>query len=404
MIAEKLLARLYSLERKGIKLGLEPTRRLLARCGHPQHDFISIQIAGTNGKGSTAAITAAILQTHGQAAGLYTSPHLLRFNERIRVNGAIIPDEYIVSWMEQHSADIEAESSTFFETTTVMALCYFRDCGVAWAVLETGLGGRLDAVTAVESSWSVICPIAMDHVEILGSTLGAIATEKAGILRPGVPCFSAPQRAEALEVLTAKSEDVGAPLTIVDAQPGVPRPRHLFGAHQHSNAALAWEVTRAALGDDFSAETAGIALRQVTWPGRYQVLSESPRVIFDVAHNLHGMEALLVALGEEKSRGQRTAVLALQQDKGADELARLMAPSFDAIIVTQTGIRDFLPAGELLRNMAPFHSSVITHEDPAEAIGAAITAAKRDDLVVILGSHYLGPAVAGHFKISFDNI
>lgn len=404
MIEEKLLARLYALERKGIKLGLEPTRRLLARCGNPQHSFTSIQIAGTNGKGSTAAMAASILQSHGLVAGLYTSPHLLRFNERIRVDGATIPDDYMVSWMERHSADIEAESSTFFETTTTLALCYFRDRGVQWAVLETGLGGRLDSVTAVESSYSVICPIAMDHVEILGSTLGAIATEKAGILRSGVPCFSSPQQTEALDVLTARSKAVGAPFTVVDAHSGVPQPRQLFGAHQHGNAALAWEVTRAALGADFSAETAGDALRQVTWPGRYQVLSNAPKVIFDVAHNLHGMEALLVALGGEQARGKRTAVLALQRDKGADDVARLLAPFFDTIIATQTGIRNFLPAEELLRNIALYHASVSTRHEPAQAVGAAMAAAKLDDLVVILGSHYLAPAVAGHFKISFDNI
>lgn len=402
MDREAWLEKLFALERKGIKLGLEPTRQLLERCGNPQRAFKSIQIAGTNGKGSTAAMAAAILQQHGQRTGLYTSPHLLRFNERIRVDGQTVPDDYLVDWMARHDGDIESLSTTFFEATTAMALCYFRDQGVAWALLETGLGGRLDAVTAAESAWTALSPIAMDHVDILGPTLADIAYEKTAIMRPGVPCIVAPQQQEAEVVIRRQAEKSGARLRFLTAEPIAPAPRHLQGSHQQGNANLAWALAADALGSRFAAGTARAALETVRWPGRYQRLADRPAVIYDVAHNLHGMTAVLETLKGEPVSGRRWAVLALQEDKGSADILDLLTPAFDHLIVTETGIRHYLPAGKLAASAAALHPGVELEPDPGRAIQKALEQAVAEDLIAILGSHYLGPAVAAFFKISFD--
>ena len=402
MDREAWLEKLFALERKGIKLGLEPTRQLLDRCGNPQRAFQSIQIAGTNGKGSTAAMTAAILQQHGHRTGLYTSPHLLRFNERIRVDGKTIPDDYLVDWMARHAGDIESLSTTFFEATTAMALCYFRDRGVAWALLETGLGGRLDAVTAAESAWTALSPIAMDHVDILGPTLADIAFEKTAIMRAGVPCIVAPQEQAAQAVIRRQAEKSGARLRFLPPDPIAPAPRHLPGDHQQGNANLAWALAVDALGTTFVAGTARAALETVRWPGRYQRLADRPAVIYDVAHNLHGLKAVLDTFKREPVTGRRWAVLALQEDKGSDDILDLLAPAFDHLIITETGIRRYLPAGKLAGIAATLHPSVALEPDPARAIQKAVEQAAAEDLIAILGSHYLGPAVAAFFKISFD--
>lgn len=404
MTPDAWLDKLYALERQGIKLGLEPTQRLLESCGNPHKSYRTIQIAGTNGKGSTAAMLAAILGRHGNRTGLYTSPHLVRFNERIRIDGVCIPDNYIRTWMEKHAGDIEDLSTTFFEATTVMALCYFRDRGIDWAVLETGLGGRLDATTAAESGLTAICPIAMDHTDILGATLSAIAGEKAGILRRGITCISAQQPVEAEAVLRSASEKVGAPLHFVSGQNPAPAPERLKGRHQQQNAALAWTIAETALGSTFLPEEARKAIISANWPGRFQLLGEKPLVVYDVAHNPHGIDAILATLADEKVAGRRWAVLALQQDKEADEVVEKIARAFDHLIITETRTRKYLSAAGLAATADRWPAAISVEPDASAAILLALERAAQDDLVAILGSHYLGPAVAAVFKISFDNL
>ena len=395
---------LFGLERRGIKLGLGPTTELLRRCGDPQSDLSIVQIAGTNGKGTTAALTARILQEHGRRVGLFTSPHLLRLHERIRVDGAPIEDGYIIAWLDRQRPDIEAIPATFFEAITALALCYFSDRQVDVAVLETGLGGRLDSTTATIPSWTALTPIAMDHMDMLGDTLEAIAREKAGILKPGVPCYSAQQRPEVEAVIRAEAQRAAAPVIDLDPHEQVPQPRNLAGAHQHANARLAWALTQGILGGDFDSGRATRAVAATIWPGRYQQLGSHPKIIYDVAHNPHGMAAFLGTLAAEPVRGRRRLVLALQEGKGAEELLSLLLPVFDAVTFTQTETRHFIPAAHLAKLAAGGRHRTRTEPNPIAAIAAILSEAGQDDLVVILGSHYLGPAVAEVFKISFDNL
>ncbi len=402
MLTAELMDYLFGLERKGIKLGLEPTRLLLARCGHPNQAQPLIQVAGTNGKGSTAAIMAKILEYHDLRVGLYTSPHLVLMNERIRINGACIDDDYIASWVQQHRVDIEQIEATFFEVQTVLALCYFRDRKMDVAVLETGLGGRLDATTAANPAWTAMTPIDLDHTELLGQTREAIAQEKAGIIRAKAPCFSAPQHDSVKAVITAAARKVGAPLTFVTEELEVPQPVHLPGEHQLVNTRLAWAVTLEFLVERFDIQRARLAVKAVIWPGRYQLLQEAPRVIFDVAHNPHGIQAFLANINREPVEGDRWLVLALQAGKDAGQVLKLLLERFDKVIFTQTDTRLFLAAGELATLAGAVGHEFQVIPEAGEAISRALTEARDEDLVAIVGSHYLGPAVAENFKISFD--
>lgn len=397
-----LLEYLYSLERKGVKLGLDPTRQLLKRCRNPHQDLPIVQIAGTNGKGSTAAITARILQSHSQKVGLFTSPHLCRFNERIRIDGSPIDDSYIIQWLDEHKGDLEDVSATYFEVTTVMALSYFKDHRVDVAVLETGLGGRLDATTAVSPTWTALTPIDLDHMDLLGDTVRAIAREKAGILKPGVPCYSVPQPSWVREVIQSEADRVGAPVTFLREEAAVPLPLRLPGRHQHTNAKLAWRLARAILGGDFIQEVAREAVETTAWPGRYQQLGDHPRVIYDVAHNPHGMAAFLDTLAGESVKGRKRLVLALQQGRKAEQMLDMLLPRFDTVILTHTGIRSFYSAADLAELAGTSHPGIRVERDTVSAIEGAVGEAEKEDLVAILGSHYLGPAVTRIFKISFD--
>ncbi len=402
MLPRELLDYIFGLERKGIKLGLEPTRRLLGSCGSPHRAQPLIQIAGTNGKGSTAAILARILEQHDLKAGLYTSPHLSRFNERIRINGACIEDDYIVTWVRRYRGEIGRLEATFFETTTALALSYFRDCQVEVGVLETGLGGRLDATTATEPILTGLTPIDLDHTDLLGETPAAIAREKAGILRAGIPCYSAPQQDSVTAVIRAVAQAIGAPLTFVRADWAVPTPVALPGEHQVMNARLAWTLAGEFLGERFDRRRATVAVETATWPGRYQQVRAEPRVILDVAHNPHGVRAFLDNFDREDQKGCKWLVLALQADKNAERVLELLLGKFDEVILTQTDTRHFLAATELATLARAYRRELQVITPASDAIGQALLAAGHDDLVTIIGSHYLGPAVAEIFKISFD--
>ena len=205
---------LYSLQLFGIKLGLENIRQLLARLGNPQRKLRIIHIAGTNGKGSTAATLANIFQVAGISAGLYTSPHLHSFTERIRVAAKQISEAEVVELIDELRPHAEELRTTFFEFTTAMALLHFQRSGVEWAILETGLGGRLDATNVVESELCLLTPIALDHTAYLGNTLAEVAAEKAGIFKSQVPVISSRQQPEVEQVLVERASELYAPLML----------------------------------------------------------------------------------------------------------------------------------------------------------------------------------------------
>ena len=341
------LERLYALRTFGIKPGLDTTLALLKRLGNPETSFVAIHVAGTNGKGSVCALLESVLRKAGLRVGLYTSPHLIRFNERIRVNGMEITDgELAVLFddMEPHAAAVsQAErEATFFEFTTVLAFEYFRRRNVQVAIVETGLGGRLDATNVLTPLVSVITRIGLDHTAHLGTTLEAIAGEKAGIIKPGRPVVCGAMPDEAQAVIREKAEGMKSPwinvvdsisvrrvsqdlkgqkvsITGSDVNYG-PVTLTFLGRHQLENCATAVSVLETLAGCSpliIPPEVIREGLSEAVWPGRLQVLSLVPPIILDGAHNPDGAQTLAVALKELVKNKKIALVWGMCDDKDA---------------------------------------------------------------------------------------
>ncbi len=343
---------LYSLRTFGTKLGLERMRALLDALGAPDRKLCFVHIAGTNGKGSTAAMLAAILQCAGLRTGLYTSPHLIDFTERIQVDGVAMSAEEAYGVMQrvrECAERLPGEHATFFEIVTGMAAWWFAERACDVVVWETGLGGRLDATNAVQTSASVITTIARDHCQWLGESIVAIAREKAGIIKARRPVFTSVADDEALPVIARIATERNAPLTMVCRAGEAPRQGidgnvvyyegcghgaaeyalgvpaleladarlGLRGAHQVTNAALAAVVGAWYLrsnGIERWCESVKQGLARVRWPGRFEVLKERPLVIVDCAHNANGMAALRAALSEF-GEAEWTMIIGVLADK-----------------------------------------------------------------------------------------
>ncbi|HKW87029.1 MAG TPA: folylpolyglutamate synthase/dihydrofolate synthase family protein, partial [Nitrospiraceae bacterium] len=297
---------LYGLQKHGIKLGLETITGMMARLGKPQHRYHTLHIGGTNGKGSTAAMTAAILRAAGYRVGLYTSPHLLDFRERIRVNDDPIPEDCVAELTErlQDTAGVSLRP-TFFEFTTALALQFFADSQVEIAVLEVGMGGRFDATNVVVPLVSAITNVALDHEEYLGHTVAAIAFEKAGIIKRDVPVVAGRLGPEAVGVIARIASEQSVPLFRLNVDFRAERTiRERFqyqgfhwsyanlsspldGAHQLDNAACALALLElaAAAGIRVSEESVRVGLRSVSWEGRLEVVDHHPTLLLDGAHN-----------------------------------------------------------------------------------------------------------------------
>ncbi|NOQ42632.1 MAG: bifunctional folylpolyglutamate synthase/dihydrofolate synthase, partial [Desulfuromusa sp.] len=300
---------LYSLQLFGVKLGLENIRELLSRVGNPQKNLRIIHIAGTNGKGSTAAALASIFHAAGIPAGLYTSPHLHSFTERIRINTRQIAESEAVELIEELRPHAEALRTTFFEFTTAMALLCFQRRGVSWAILETGLGGRLDATNIITPELCLITPIALDHTAHLGAELSGIAAEKAGIFKPGVTAISTHQEPEVTVVLQQRAAQLQIPLlqfgqdyhwcseansfTVSGANFSLDKVKPtLVGVHQQQNLALAAAAVNCLSqnGLEISPAVIRAGLEKVRWPGRLEWLPD--RILLDGAHNPAGAKKL----------------------------------------------------------------------------------------------------------------
>ena len=411
---EALLKELYGLERFGIKLGLDVIRDLLARLGNPQESFPAIHVTGTNGKGSACACLASIFGAAGHRVGLYTSPHLVRFNERIRVDGRMIADEDVARLYAEtrpHAAKMAASSDTnqptFFETTTAMAFRYFEEQRVDLAVVEVGMGGRMDATNVVRPDACAITRIGLEHTENLGRTVERIAREKSGILKRGVPAVTVDQ--PALRVIAARAEELACPLTVVgrdvrysrlgfdlDGQDvlfedGVTLETRipLLGTFQPENAAVAfatalavrdkWKLTEAAIEEGLSA---------ARWPGRLQVVRREPTVIVDGAHNAPAAAALAESLQELFPGRKLTFVVGVLNDKDLAAIADSLGPLAARVVATKAKTpRAFEP--EELRKAFEAHAPVDLAPDPREAIPKAIGSAAKDDVIVVTGSIYL---------------
>lgn len=330
------------------KPGLERMQHLLARLGNPQKELKCVHVAGTNGKGSTCALLASILQRAGYRTGLYTSPHLTDFSERIRIDGEEIPHDEVVRLAQRVLTEAEACRAegfplTEFELITAMAFLWFREQGCEVCVLETGLGGRCDATNVIESPLlTVLTSISLDHTKILGDTIEQIAFEKSGILKQGVPCVcypDLPRAAEGVIRMTAQVQSahlVVAPLkdlTFVDAslrgtrlltERSMPLTLPLLGEHQMKNAAvvlacvkelraLGWEISDSAVQEGFA---------NVSFPARMEVLSETPPVLLDGAHNPEGTAALAKAVKKYVTKKRMIGVCGMMEDKNVREAVR----------------------------------------------------------------------------------
>ena len=316
---------LYSTQLIGIKLGLEsPTRLLRDFLAFPPHTTKVIHVAGTNGKGSTCAMIDALARDLGLRTGLFTSPHLIHYRERIRVSGGDIPEEKtaaLLTEIKKLTADWDPHP-TFFELTLAVAMRHFRDLKCELIVLETGMGGRLDATTAIPADVCVLTPIAMDHAQWLGSTLAEIAEEKAAIALTGKPLISAKQEPEAELVIRQVANQKQAPLEFV-TEPLLGYSLGLTGEHQRYNAALACEAMTAA-GYYLNYDVVQHALGHVQWPGRFERVREN--LILDAAHNPHAAHALVQTFQVEFPNKKAEIIFGAVEDKDSTEVLRILEP------------------------------------------------------------------------------
>jgi dihydrofolate synthase / folylpolyglutamate synthase len=391
-----LLARLEAARALGVELGLARVRDALARLGDPQRRFAAVQLAGTNGKGSTAAMTEAILRAAGVRTGLHTSPHLSRFTERIRVDGTEVAGDALAALDVRVAAtDVPL---TYFEIATVLAFVAFAELGVEVAVLETGLGGRLDAVTTCEPVVTAVTSLALDHTDYLGGTLREIAREKAGIIKPGVPCLLGPLPPEADEELARAAAAAGAPLLRVGKDfPLVDAPVALAGPHQATNAALAVELARRAaarVGCALSPEAIRDGLAAVRWPGRLERVA--PDVLLDCAHNVEGARALAAALPALAGGCPVALVLSIVRDKDTAGIVGALAPAVSAVIATQSGSARALPVHELERVARHHCGHTKAAPDPVVALALARRLVGHGGLVVVAGSIFLVGELRAH--------
>jgi len=393
---------------------LDRVQKLLARLGNPHRSYPVLHVAGTKGKGSTCAFAASILSAAGLKTGLYTSPHLISFRERIRVDGRPISETELLQTVER-IRPFAGKDLTYFEVTTACAFLYFQEAGVQAAVIEVGLGGRLDATNLVEPAVSAITPVSLDHMPKLGSILAQIAREKAGILKQGVPAVIAPQAAQALQVIEQTAALLGIELHRVDQEvriepaeislsgssatfrtprrdyPGLRIP--LLGRHQLMNAAMAIRMVelfsqrRPDLRVTERAVREGIA--RTEWPGRCQLIPGEPPVLLDGAQNAESARALKAAVNDLLPGRKISLVVGASQEKDLEGMARVWGPWADRIFLTQAKSLRSEPVDRLFEVFLHFHPSVERTGSVEEALQRAAEEAGPGGAVVVSGSLFV---------------
>ncbi len=428
---------LYGLQHRGMKFGLHNTRTILKSLGNPERQFPSIHIAGTNGKGSTASFLASLAMESGLKTALYTSPHLLRFTERIRINGIEIPEKRLIEYVERMHEIIESVHATFFEATTCVAFQYFADQNVDLAIVETGLGGRLDATNVIKPLISVITNVSIDHEEYLGHTLSTIAREKAGIIKPGIPCVTSSTDRVVVQTLRAIARKKRSPffeakrvtaanvnergINNTEVSLSTTRLRNITarlginGLHQTSNARLAVSclhvlhrnpvaprplkrISRAAIIRGLERVSENTGLR-----GRLETIKGKKRLILDVAHNLDAIRKLVSAL-ESRYRYKLVVVFGVMKDKEYSrmlgELSRLAMVVVAVAPATSRALKGRLLCEELERQGIPFVSGGAV----SKGIQIARKLAGRRRNVLVTGSHYVvGEALESVSTKKLDN-
>ena len=394
-------------------MGLNHTSWLLKFLNNPQDNFKTIHVAGTNGKGSTAAIINSILIANNYKVGLYTSPHLINFNERIRVNGLTITDEEIISFMKHVEPAINEIKSTFFEVTTAMAFYHFNNNDVDIAVIETGLGGRLDSTNVVNPSLTVMTPISLDHRDILGNTIEKIAKEKAGIIKRGVPLITANQVNNVLKILEKRVREKESVMHICPNPESVKLSSggttfevngnnfntSLIGEYQAQNAALAIATIKL-FNSNISYETIDKGLRNVYWPGRLQLVAD--KIYYDVAHNENGVKSVLNNLNRMFPTSKLYGLLCLKGDKEIDCIAESIKSQFEMLFVSTSKDGLLMEPEKLSKELHNLKVINFPLNDISSSISKIKKVRKPDDVILIFGSHYIANEIFSEFEISFD--
>jgi dihydrofolate synthase/folylpolyglutamate synthase len=395
---------LYSLRTFGTKLGLENPRHLAALAGNPQERLRFIHVAGTNGKGSTCAMLESIYREAGLKVGLFTSPHLVAFGERIQVNRELISEEEVArltATLRQYLQQFPADGHpTFFEVVTVMALIHFAKRGCDLVIWETGLGGRLDATNIVTPLASVITNIQFDHQRWLGNTLGQIASEKAGIIKVGVPVITGEESPEPLTVIQNQAIALNAPLTRVTSRdwrrpPLDSLPLPLLGSHQRANAAVALATVGVLYPQlPISPETIRQGLSHAHWPGRFQVLRPEPgrAIVLDGAHNPAGIETLRDTLNHQFPGQRISLIFGVMNDKAWDRMCRSLAPSTQRILLAPVQSQRTADPESVAAACRDLNQQ--TQVTVCASLHEALAATAGEPLVVITGSlHFVGEAM-----------
>lgn len=405
-------------------LKLDRTRALLRELGDPQHGVKTVHVAGSKGKGSTVEMTAAMLAGCGYAVGVFTSPHLIDVRERVRINEhPIAPEDFRIA-MGQVARAVESikrrhGEATYFEVMTALGLAYFAEQAVDVAVIEVGLGGRLDSTNVINPEVAAVTEIQLEHTQILGSTLGQIAREKAGIFKPGVPALSVPQKPEVLEVFREVAESVVCPLRVLgrevdyssrfESSPELGpharvsvvskrsnyehMPVPLKGEHQAKNCGLALAIldTLRERGFDCPEREVAVGLSRTSNAGRMEKVWSRPTIILDGAHTPESVEALIKALGAHMRYDSMVMVFGCSSDKPIDAMLAKVALGADKVIFTRAADspRSVQPA-ELMRRFGENTGKMIQVEPTlAGALHSASRAVARDDIIVVTGSFYL---------------
>jgi len=408
---DDLLAYLFDLNRFGIKVGLDHTTELLKRCGNPQNNFHSIHIAGTNGKGSTSSMVASILISAGYKVGLYSSPHLINFNERILVNNICITNNQIASFIDNKRKDIDEIESTFFETTTAMAFQHFSLSNVDIAVIETGLGGRLDATNVLNPIVTAITSISLDHRELLGNDILTIAKEKAGIIKRKVPVVIYPQKKSVQSILlkiAAKSDsfaiEIEPPEKVSINERGTSFVYNsilyntpLIGKYQAINAVMAISVIKI-INNKIDYKIIQKGLSNTLWPGRLQRMTELLPIYYDVCHNIESISLMLEnmqSLFTKKPLG----LFVMKGDKEVHLLTDVLTNKFYKLVISGGEEFGLLKGSELSsllydNNFNEFH----LEDNFIKALDDIVMLAKKiNKPAIIFGSHYIAKPIFDKF-------
>ena len=393
------------------KEGLSTTIELDNHLGNPHRKFRTIHVAGTNGKGSTSHTLAAILQESGYKVGLYTSPHLIDFRERMRVNGIPASKEYVIDFVEKHKSFFEPLQPSFFELTTAMAFNYFAEQEVDIAVIEVGLGGRLDCTNIITPELCIITNISLDHTQFLGSTLQEIASEKAGIIKSGIPVVIGETTPETKEVFANKTKECNAPVTFAEeealltvATPVENGYRYissifgefngeLGGDYQQKNTNTLLSAIRILLDKGFAITKKSLrkgfadVCSLTGFMGRWQKIQDNPRVVCDAGHNIGGIRYITEQLERVDCR-QLRIVFGMVNDKDITSVLKMM-PKSATYYFTQASIKRAMPAGELKAMAQGFGLNGNSHPTVKQALEAAIAESSNDDFIFVGGSCFV---------------